>query len=47
MLIQDGGSMNAELIKSQNLQNAYESITDEDDDNDDDDDDDDDDDELF
>ena len=39
MLIQDGKSMKAELIKAQNLQNAYDGITDDDDDNDDDDDD--------
>ena len=47
MLIHDGRSTKAEMIKTQNLQNAYVSITDDDDDDNDDDDDDDDDDELF
>ena len=46
MLIQDRRGIKAEMIKTQNVQNAYVSITDDDDD-DDDDDDNDDDDELF
>ena len=46
MLIQDRRGIKAEMIKTQNVQNAYVSITDDDDD-DDDDDDNDGDDELF
>ena len=39
MVIQDGRGIKAEMIKTQNLQNAYVSITDDDDDDDDDNDD--------
>ena len=44
MLIQDRRGIKAEMIKTQNVQNAYVSITDDDDDDDNDNDDDD---ELF
>ena len=44
MLIQDRRGIKAEMVKTQNVQNAYVSITDDDDDDDDDNDDDD---ELF